>query len=93
MKPGATDDVRDRVRRFIVDTFYVRDAADVANGASLIASGLIDSTGVLELVTFLESEFGIVVAQHEMTPDNLETIERIAIFVAAKKSSGVRSAA
>jgi len=93
MKPDATVDVRERVRRFIVDSFYVRDATEVADEASLIASGLVDSTGVLEVVTFLESEFGIVVAQHEITPDNLETIERIATFVAAKKSSGVRPAA
>jgi acyl carrier protein len=93
MKPDATVDVRERVRRFIVDSFYVRDATEVADEASLIASGLVDSTGVLELVTFLESEFGIVVTQHEITPDNLETIECIAIFVSAKKSSGVRTAA
>jgi len=93
MKPDATVDVRERVRRFIVDSFYVRDATEVADEASLIASGLVDSTGVLEVVTFLESEFGIAVAQDEMTPDNLETIECIAIFVAAKKSSGVRPAA
>ncbi len=93
MKPDATVDLRERVRRFIVDSFYVRDRAEVADEASLIASGLLDSTGVLELVTFLESEFGVVVAQDEMTPDNLETIERIANFVARKKRSGVRPAA
>jgi acyl carrier protein len=84
MKRDEAIAMRSRVREFIIDNFYVADAARLADEASLIATGVMDSTGVLEVIAFLEAEFGIVIADHEVTPENLETIERIAAFVARK---------
>ncbi len=74
-----------RIRQFILENFYVSDASEVADDTSLVGSGLVDSTGVLEVLAFLEEEFGIQVADRETTPDNLDTIERMAAFVAAKR--------
>lgn len=82
-----SEPVHERVRRFIAENFYVSDAAELADGASLIASGVIDSTGVLELIAFLEQEYAISIDEAEVTPENLETIGSITSFVNAKKFS------
>jgi len=75
-------DIMERVRTFVVTNFYVADPEGLPNDASLISLGVIDSTGVLEVICFLEQEFGIVVEDADATPGNLESIERISAFVA-----------
>lgn len=77
--------VSQRVKQFIVENFFVSDPASIAEDTSLIAEGIVDSTGMLEVITFLEGEFGIVVADDETTPDNLETVGRITAFVGRKQ--------
>ena len=78
--------IQDEVRQFIVKNFYVADAAGLADDASLLDKGVIDSTGVLEVIAFIEDEFGIKVEDEEMLPDNLDSIDRIDAFVAKKKA-------
>jgi acyl carrier protein len=75
----------ERVRNFITTNFYIADKAALANNASLLDAGIIDSTGVLEVVAFLESEFGIQVDDAEILPENLDTIDRVAAYVDRKK--------
>lgn len=75
----------ERVRQFITTNFYIADKAALANDASLLDAGIIDSTGVLEVVAFLESEFGIQVDDAEILPENLDTIDRVAAYVERKK--------
>jgi acyl carrier protein len=82
--------VQDRVKQFIVENFYVPDAADMGDDTSLITRGYVDSTGMLEVIAFLEHEYGISIADTEMTPGNLETIGRIAKFVAQKQAAAAR---
>lgn len=77
-------DVQQRIRKYILENFYISDPAEVADDTLLVTSGLVDSTGMLEIVTFLETEFGIRIADHETTPENLESIARIAAFVTRK---------
>jgi len=79
-----------QVRQFILENFYVSDATHLADDDSLITAGVIDSTGILEVITFLETEYGIAIADAEVTPDNLETIDRIARFVAQKQPAAGR---
>lgn len=74
-----------RIRQFIVENFYVSDPTELADDTSLITSGFVDSTGMLEVIAFLESEFGIRIRDQEMIPENLETIARIAAFIGRKK--------
>lgn len=76
--------VPERVRRFVVENFYVSDAAALGDDTSLISGGYVDSTGMLELIAFLEREYGIRVLDVETVPDNLETIGRITAFVGRK---------
>jgi len=77
--------IEQRVRQFIVENFYVTEAAALEAETSLIEGGLVDSTGMLELIAFLETEYGLRIADTETTPENLGTIGRIAAFVASKR--------
>jgi acyl carrier protein len=79
-------DTAQAIRAFIVKNFYVPDVATLSDATSLLDSGTIDSTGVLEVIAFLERDMGIEVKDAEMVPDNLDSIERIAAFVARKRS-------
>ena len=77
-------DVTGRVRDYIVKNFYVADAAALSDQASLLEQGIIDSTGVLEVIAFLEKTFGVRVEDSEMLPENLDSVARIAAFVKRK---------
>ena len=80
-------DITQAVRAFIAENFLFRDEADaIANDASLLEAGIIDSTGVLELVSFLETTFGIEVADEDMLPENLDSIGAITGYVSRKLS-------
>jgi acyl carrier protein len=78
-------EVERKVRKFIEDNFLFReDRLGIGDGESLIDAGLIDSTGVLELVAFLEGEFGLRMADAEIVPENLDSIRAIVAFVEGK---------
>lgn len=78
-------EIKKQVRAFVTSNFYVADPAALEDEASLLDRGIIDSTGVLEVISYIEDTFGITVEDSEMLPDNLDSIERIANFVARKK--------
>ena len=81
------------IRSFITDNFLFRDdRAGLGDQESLLDAGLIDSIGVLELVAFLEGDFGMQVADTDIVPANLDTIRSIAAYVAGKHPAGRRGA-
>lgn len=81
-------DISLAVRRFIGENFLFRDNGDaITHEASLLDAGIIDSTGVLELVCFLEATFGIEVHDDEMLPENLDSIRAISHYVGRKLAS------
>jgi len=78
-------DIEQKVRQFITDNFLFReDRASLTDSESLLEAGVIDSTGVLELVAFLETEFGLALGDAEMVPENLDSISRIVSYVQGK---------
>lgn len=78
-------EVEAKVRTFIEDNFLFRDdRAALSDSESLLDAGLIDSTGILELVAFLESEFGIQMADADIVPANLDSIRAIVSYVESK---------
>lgn len=78
-------DISSALRRFIGENFmFQEEVKSLADDASFLDSGIIDSTGVLELVCFLESTFGIEVADEEMLPENLDSIRAVTAYVARK---------
>lgn len=77
-----------QVRGFILTNFLFGDESRMPdNSESLLSSGVVDSTGVLELVAFVEEDLGVPVADHETIPANLDSIERIAAFVGRKRAA------
>ena len=82
--------VRERVRQFILEFFYVSDPDELNDDTSLIDSGIVDSTGMMDVILFLEQEFGIRVRDRDTTPENLETIARIDAFVARRQAGAGR---
>jgi len=76
----------DRIRKFIVSNFYVAGGTQLHDDTSLLEEGIIDSTGVLEVLAFVEKEFGIKAADEEIVPENFDGIGRIAAFVEAKRA-------
>jgi acyl carrier protein len=79
-------DVRQTIREFIASNFYASGA--IGDDDSLLERGLLDSTGVLEVVAFLEAEFQVRIADDEVVRENLETIEGIARLVLRKQADG-----
>jgi len=69
---------RDRVRGFISESFLVEEFAD---DDSFLASGIIDSLGVMQLVAFIEFNFGISVSDADLVPENFDSVERLAAFI------------
>lgn len=80
-----SDAIKSQVRAFIVENFlFGDDSTPLGDEQSLIESDMVDSTGILELVSFLEERFGVAMADADIVPANLDSIARIAAFVARK---------
>jgi acyl carrier protein len=77
--------LKQQIRDFVTTNFYVADPASLEDRTSLLDQGIIDSTGVLEVIMFIETTFGVTVEDSEMLPENLDSIERIAAFVGRKQ--------
>ena len=81
-----TTTIKDSIRAFIIDSFLFGDTSQViADDMSLIENNLVDSTGVLELVFFIESTFGIQVRDTEVVPENLDSIGAMEAFIESKR--------
>ena len=78
-------DIGASVRQFIAENFLFREEIEsLPEEASFLEAGIIDSTGVLELVCFLESTFGIEITDEEMLPENLDSVAAISSYVKRK---------
>ena len=79
--------VKQKIRDFITETFLIgEDKSKLADSDSFMQKEIIDSTGVLELATFVEEEFGITIEDNEMVPDNLDSINNLVRFISHKIS-------
>ncbi len=78
--------IEQRIKQFIVENFYVSDADALTADTSLINGGYVDSTGMLELVGFLEVEYAIQVSEEELVPENFETIARMVAYLDGKRA-------
>jgi acyl carrier protein len=78
------EDIKLKVRGFVVDNFLFGNANGLADDTSFLEAGILDSTGVMEVVAFLEQQFGVRVDDDELTPENLDSIASIGAFVYRK---------
>ena len=77
--------VRAKTREFVVNNFIrAPEDADFRDSDSFMECGIVDSTGVLELVGFLEGEFGFVVEDEELRPANLDSLDKLVDYVGRK---------
>jgi acyl carrier protein len=74
----------EKIRQFITDNFLFGHQAELSDSDSFLENGIIDSTGMLELISFLEKEYGISVSTEELIPENLDSIDRIIRFLERK---------
>lgn len=73
-----------QIREFVIENFLFGDGASLKDDDSFLETGIIDSTGMLELIVFLEQTFGTKVEPEEMLPENLDSVNRASAFVARK---------
>lgn len=79
---------REKVRGYILENLmFSSNDDDLADGASLLDRGIIDSTGVLEIVLYLEEEFQVKVKDSDMLPANFDSVDNIVGFVSRLQSS------
>ena len=77
--------VIEKLRAYVLDTYlFTSDQDALGNDDSFLDKGIIDSTGILELVMFLEEQFGVKVDDSELLPENFDSINRLAQFVGRK---------
>jgi len=82
------EELRAQLRRFIEDTFLMGTRAEpLADDASFLEHHVLDSTGFLELITFLEETYAIKVDDHEMVPENLDSLDSLVGFVGRKRAA------
>jgi acyl carrier protein len=82
---GGREDVTLDVRAFVLKSFPLARKQQIKNSDPLLDSGMIDSQGILEVVAFIEQEFSVIVVDEELSPENFESIDRIAAFIRNKK--------
>lgn len=84
-KKMTSDEIKENLRNFISTNFLPFSTLDsLEDGHSLMEQGIIDSTGILELIAFLEETFDIRVQDEEIIPDNLDTINYLSEYLARK---------
>ena len=76
---------RDQVQRFVVDNFLFGDSSRLDTDTSFLNEGIIDSTGILELIMFLEETFDVKIEDQELMPENLDSLNNIQRFIDGKK--------
>ena len=77
-----SDVIRSVIRNFIEENFLFQIGdQNLADDQSLLEAGVVDSTGVLELVAFLEDTFHLQIADKDIIPQNLDTVDSITAFV------------
>ena len=82
--------VLNQIRHFILENFlYTSDERKLRNDDSFLERGIVDSTGILELLMFVEEAFGIEVQDEEVLPDNFDSVDRLARYVGMKTGEPV----
>lgn len=73
-----------RIRDYLVATFLFGDGSRLTDETSFMENGILDSTGMLELISFIEQEFGLSIDPSELVPDNLDSIRNVTAFIERK---------
>ena len=77
-------ETKENIRAFVVENFLFGNDENLEDNTSFLDEGIIDSTGILELVSFLEEEFSITVDDEELIPENLDSINNVTAYLERK---------
>ncbi len=81
-------EVKEAVRQYIIENFLFGDGSPLENDSmSLLDGGIIDSVGVMELVAFLEENFELKVADEDLVPENLDSVENLSAFIGRQQAT------
>jgi acyl carrier protein len=81
-----SDSLRDRIQKFILENYlFTSDRSALGLDDSLLGRGIVDSTGMLEIIMFIEEQLGVTVKDEDMVPENLDSVSRIAAFVESRR--------
>jgi acyl carrier protein len=81
------DEVKQKIRNFVISNFLFGQGDSLKNDASFLDNGIVDSTGVLELVAFVESEFGFKVPDVDLLPQNFDSVNALSDYVSRAKAA------
>lgn len=84
----TADSIGSRIRDFLVARFPSARARPIGDDDQLLANGILDSLGVLDVVAFLEQEFAITIVDDDLLPENFETLRRLTSFVGGRQTVG-----
>lgn len=85
------EDYKAKVRNFIIENFLFGDDSGLNDQLSFLESGIVDSMGILEIVNFINEEFQVVVADEELLPENLDSIDNLANYLSTRLQSAANS--
>lgn len=81
-------EVENKIRKFLAENFVLSDQVDqLGSSDSFLENGIIDSTGILELVFFVEDQFGIQIDTSEVVPENFDSIDYLSAYIRRKQGS------
>lgn len=86
-------DVKNKIKTFIIDNYLFGDDEGLEENTSFLDEGIVDSTGILELIEFISDEFSITVEDEELVPENLDSINNVTAFIGRKTGQAGASAA
>jgi acyl carrier protein len=80
-------DVRERIRSYVADSLlFSSNGYQFQDDTSFLDEGIVDSTGVIELILFVEESFGFSVEDNEIVPDNFDSVNNLAAYIQRKSS-------
>jgi acyl carrier protein len=83
-----SEPMHETIRQFILENYlFTDDASQLALDDSLLGRGIVDSTGMLEIIMFIEEQLGVKVRDEDMIPDNLDSVNRIAAYVISRRKA------
>lgn len=80
-------DIRNKLREFIKNNFLLGNDADLTDEDSFMGKGIVDSTGILEVVTFVEENFDVKIPDEDLMPENLDSINNLVKYVTARTTA------
>jgi acyl carrier protein len=80
------EEIKEKIKEFIIENFLFGEGNELKDDMSFLENGIIDSTGVLELVEFIENTFSISIEDEDLVPENLDSLQKVTDFINSKKS-------